>query len=66
MALDRDQFEAVDAQVNLRFIERKIEGRNLRILQQAWAITTYERAPHEVPVPVGVRTEWRDVPLVTE
>jgi hypothetical protein len=42
----------------LRFVER--EGK--RILQQRWAVTTYDSDW----VPTGIHGEWRDVPLRTE
>lgn len=50
-----------DVKPNLQFVERIVEGRTLRILQQLWVMTTY-RGPYAV----AQRSEWRDVPLVTE
>jgi len=63
------EFTTADPQIQLRFVERKVpiggELRSIRILQQAWAITTY-RAINFLPQAVALHTEWRDVPLVTE
>ncbi len=49
----------------LRFVERPVQvDPNLvrveRILQQQWAVTTYD----DDAKPNDVRMEWRDVPLV--
>ena len=54
-------YEVADPQMRLQFVEREIDGRKVRILQQLWTISTmYGRTA------TAFRTEWRDVPLVTE
>jgi hypothetical protein len=43
----------------LQFVEREIDGRKVRILQQRWDI-------YEGGLLAVTRSEWRDVPLATE
>jgi hypothetical protein len=62
------KYETVECRNELRFVEREIDGRKVRILQQVYVITTHGIGGRlSLPSPIiGSRLEWRDVPLVTE
>jgi hypothetical protein len=45
----------------LRFVERAVDGRTLRILQQEWAVSFRRAGANQYTV-----MEWRDVPVEAE
>ena len=60
--------EIEHATAGLRFVTRVIPhpDRKVRILQQEWAVVTWEGTETTHATPSARRTEWRDVPLVEE
>lgn len=52
----RDTFTVAEPMARLRFIDRQVAGRSLRLLQQQWRVTSVD----------GARLEWHDIPLEQE
>jgi len=59
-------YQTETPQIGLRFQERTIDGRKVRILQQCWGVVTYRAGLYADPAPIAVAQVWRDVPCVSE